>query len=206
MRCGARRKRARAPAVAKIAPEKAVSPPPRRGDAGRAAPLYFPAPGALLVPGHPGRHTLEMTGQQLVPLPQAETWAALNDTQVLKDCVPGCESLEKVSDTQYELTMRQRIGPVSARFKGVMTLQDVNAPQGYTMVFEGQGGVAGFAKGQATVTLEPEGESTRLSYAVKATIGGKLAQLGARLIDGVARKLADEFFKCFNERASNRAD
>ena len=135
-----------------------------------------------------------------MPLPQAETWKALNDTQILKECVPGCESLDKVSDTQYELTMRQRIGPVSARFKGIMTLQDVDAPRGYTIVFEGQGGVAGFAKGQASVALEPEGESTRLSYSVKAMIGGKLAQLGARLIDGVARKLADDFFRCFNER------
>ena len=138
-----------------------------------------------------------------MPLPQAETWAALNDTQILKECVPGCESLEKVSDTQYELTMRQRIGPVSARFKGLMTLQDVNAPTSYTMVFEGQGGVAGFAKGQAAVSLEPAGDGTRLSYSVKAMVGGKIAQLGARLIDGVARKLADEFFKCFNDRFSD---
>jgi carbon monoxide dehydrogenase subunit G len=105
-----------------------------------------------------------------------------------------------VADDRYELTMRQKIGPVSARFKGIMTLQDVDAPRGYTIVFEGQGGVAGFAKGQASVALEPEGENTRLSYSVKAMIGGKLAQLGARLIDGVARKLADDFFRCFNER------
>src|ERR687891_485502 len=98
-----------------------------------------------------------MTGQQLVPLPQEDTWQALNDTQILKECVPGCESLEKVSDTQYELTMRTKIGPVSARFKGVMTLEDVDEPRGYTMVFEGQGGVAGFAKGKASVALAPEG-------------------------------------------------
>jgi carbon monoxide dehydrogenase subunit G len=108
-----------------------------------------------------------------------------------------------VSDTQFELTMKTRIGPVSARFKGMMTLQDVEAPRGYTMVFEGQGGVAGFAKGQANVSLTPEAEGTRLNYAVKATVGGKIAQLGARLIDGVARKLADDFFKCFNSRYSN---
>ena len=146
-----------------------------------------------------------MTGQQLVPLDQEATWRALNDTDILKECVPGCETLEKVSDTQYELTMRQKIGPVSARFKGTMTLENVDAPRGYTMVFEGQGGVAGFAKGQASVALEPEGESTRLSYEVKAMVGGKIAQLGARLIDGVARKLADEFFRCFNERSSKDA-
>lgn len=143
-----------------------------------------------------------MNGQQTVPLSQERTWEALNDTAMLKQCIPGCDSLEQVAENQYQLTMSQRIGPVSAKFKGLMTLQDVDAPRTYTMVFEGQGGVAGFAKGQATVTLSPEGEATLLSYTVKAMIGGKLAQLGARLIDGVARKLADEFFKCFNERAS----
>jgi carbon monoxide dehydrogenase subunit G len=143
-----------------------------------------------------------MNGQQIVPLSQARTWAALNDTSVLKSCIPGCESLEQVADNQYQLAMTSRIGPVSAKFKGLMTLQDVDAPRAYTMVFEGQGGIAGFAKGQAAVSLAEEGETTVLSYTVKAMIGGKLAQLGARLIDGVARKLADDFFKCFNERAS----
>lgn len=146
---------------------------------------------------------MEMTGQQLVPLTQDETWRALNDTEILKACVPGCDTLEKISDTQYQLTMTSRIGPVSARFKGVMTLENLDPPKGYTMVFEGQGGVAGFAKGQASVTLTPEGESTMLSYSVKAMVGGKIAQLGARLIDGVARKLANDFFKCFNERFSS---
>jgi carbon monoxide dehydrogenase subunit G len=145
-----------------------------------------------------------MTGQQLVPLSQDETWQALNDTEVLKECVPGCESLEKVNETQYQLTMLTKIGPVSARFKGLMTLEDIDAPRGYTMVFEGQGGVAGFAKGRASVALAPapENNGTVLSYSVKATVGGKIAQLGARLIDGVARKLANDFFKCFNTRMS----
>jgi len=143
-----------------------------------------------------------MTGEQLVALPQDATWQALNDTQVLKECVPGCESLEEIGENRFQVAILSKIGPVSARFKGVMTLEDVNAPQSYRIVFEGQGGVAGFAKGQATVTLTPEGDSTRLSYAVKAMVGGKIAQLGARLIDGVARKLADEFFKCFNSRFS----
>ena len=147
---------------------------------------------------------MEMSGQQLIPVPQHDTWQALNDTDVLKECIPGCEALEKLSDAQYQLTMTARIGPVSARFKGVMTLQDVDAPRGYTMVFEGQGGVAGFAKGQAAVALAPEGEATRLSYSVKAMVGGKLAQLGARLIDGVARKLADEFFSEFNAHLAGR--
>ena len=147
---------------------------------------------------------MEMTGQQVVPLPQAQTWEALNDTAVLKSCIPGCESLEQVADNRYALTMTSRIGPVSARFKGIMTLESIEAPRAYTMVFEGQGGVAGFAKGQAAVTLEENGEGTVLAYTVKAMIGGKLAQLGARLIDGVARKLAEDFFKCFNERAAAR--
>jgi carbon monoxide dehydrogenase subunit G len=142
---------------------------------------------------------VEIGGQQLVPASQAETWKALNDIDVLQRCTPGCESMEQVSDSQYQLMMRAKIGPVNAKFKGLMTLQDVNAPQSYRLVFEGQGGVAGFAKGQAAVDLAPEGdESTRLSYSVKAMVGGKLAQLGARLIDGVARKLADEFFTKFN--------
>ena len=145
---------------------------------------------------------MEMTGEQLIPLPQEATWLALNDTQVLKECVPGCESLERIEENRYQLAMVSKIGPVSARFKGVMTLADVEAPRTYRMVFEGQGGVAGFAKGEATVTLVPEGDSTRLVYAVKAMVGGKIAQLGARLIDGVARKLADDFFKCFNTRFS----
>lgn len=145
---------------------------------------------------------MEMTGQQVVPLPQSQTWDALNDTAVLKSCIPGCETLEKIADNQYQLTMTSRIGPVSARFKGLMTLENMDPPRGYTMTFEGQGGVAGFAKGQAAVTLEENGEGTVLSYSVKAMIGGKLAQLGARLIDGVARKLADDFFKSFNARAS----
>jgi carbon monoxide dehydrogenase subunit G len=144
-----------------------------------------------------------MTGEQLVALPQEKTWSALNDTQILKECVPGCESLELVGENRYELAMVSKIGPVSAKFKGVMTLEDIDAPRSYRMVFEGQGGVAGFAKGQATVTLSPEGDATRLNYAVKAMIGGKIAQLGARLIDGVARKLADDFFRCFNTRFSN---
>ena len=101
--------------------------------------------------------------------------------------------------------MKARIGPVSARFKGVMTLADMDPPRAYTMMFEGQGGVAGFAKGQANVELQPEGEETLLSYSVKVMVGGKLAQIGARLIDGVARKLADEFFSSFNARVSARS-
>jgi carbon monoxide dehydrogenase subunit G len=146
-------------------------------------------------------HHVEMTGQQLVPLSQVLTWKALNDTDVLKACIPGCESMEQLADERYQLSMLAKVGPVSARFKGLMTVKDVDEPRAYTIVFEGQGGVAGFAKGQAVMALAPEGESaTRLTYTVKAMVGGKLAQLGARLIDGVARKLATEFFTRFNKR------
>ena len=150
---------------------------------------------------------MEIGGQQLVPASQADTWKALNDTDILKRCIPGCESMEQLSESQYQLQMRARIGPVNAKFKGLMTLQDVDEPRAYTIVFEGQGGVAGFAKGQAAVALAPEGEAaTRLSYSVKAMVGGKLAQLGARLIDGVARKLANDFFTRFNKHVSGDAD
>ena len=145
---------------------------------------------------------MDMTGQELLPVPPDAAWRALNDTAVLKDCIPGCEELKQISDTQYELAMRAKIGPVSAKFKGTMTLSDVDPPNGYTMLFEGTGGVAGFAKGQANVELMPEGEATRLAYVVKAMIGGKLAQLGARLIDGAARKIAQDFFSAFNARVS----
>lgn len=148
---------------------------------------------------------MEMTGEQLIALPQNETWHALNDTAILKACIPGCETIEQVSDTEYQLTMTAKVGPVSAKFKGKMTLADVAAPHSYTLIFEGQGGVAGFAKGQAHVHLTPESEATRLAYSVKAMVGGKLAQVGARLIDGVARKTAEQFFSAFNKRMSGTA-
>lgn len=145
---------------------------------------------------------MEMVGEQLIPLPQEATWQALNDTTVLKECIPGCESMEQLSANEFQLVMTAKVGPVSAKFKGKMTLSEMDPPNAYTLVFEGQGGVAGFAKGQASVRLSPEPEGTRLGYSVKAMIGGKLAQVGARLIDGVAKKLADQFFKNFNTRAA----
>lgn len=148
---------------------------------------------------------MEMTGEQLIALPQQATWDALNDTDVLMACIPGCDSIDKQSDHEYLLTMTAKVGPVSAKFKGKMTLLDVRAPDAYTLQFEGQGGVAGFAKGEAQVKLAPEGDGTRLSYSVKAGIGGKLAQVGARLIDGVAKKMAEQFFTAFNKRASGGA-
>lgn len=145
---------------------------------------------------------MEMTGEQLIALPQQATWNALNDPDVLKDCIPGCESITRLSDNEYEVVLTAKVGPVSAKFKGKMTVTDADPPRAYTLSFEGQGGVAGFAKGESTVTLVPEGNGTRLSYIAKATVGGKLAQVGARLIDGVAKQLAGKFFEAFNRRAS----
>jgi len=147
---------------------------------------------------------MEMTGEQLVLLPQAATWEALHDPAVLKDCVPGCELITKTSDTEYDVLMVAKVGPVSAKFKGKMTVSDADPPRAYTLKFEGQGGVAGFARGEAVISLAPEGASTRLSYTAKATVGGKLAQVGARLIDGVAKQLAGKFFDSFNKRASQK--
>lgn len=143
---------------------------------------------------------MEMTGSQLIPLPQQRVWQALNDPEVLKACIPGCDSVEKVSDTEYRLAMTAAIGPVKARFNGKLSLSDLNPPQSYTLAFEGSGGAAGFGKGSSHVTLVPEAGSTRLDYTAKATVGGKLAQVGSRLIDGVARKMAADFFTRFNEK------
>ncbi|HEY9446263.1 MAG TPA: carbon monoxide dehydrogenase subunit G [Burkholderiales bacterium] len=148
---------------------------------------------------------MDMTGEQLIPLGQMQTWAALNDTDVLKSVIPGCEAIEKISDEEYHVQVQTKIGPVSARFKGKMTLKDVDPPVGYTIVFDGQGGAAGFAKGEARVELTPDGEQTLLRYAAKATIGGKLAQIGSRIVDGAARKLADEFFAAFRARYTDPA-
>ena len=149
---------------------------------------------------------MEMTGEQLIALPQQATWDALNDTAVLMDCIPGCDSIDRQSENEYLLTMTAKVGPVSAKFKGKMTLSDVNPPNSYMLHFEGQGGVAGFAKGEANVQLASDGEATKLSYSVKASIGGKLAQVGARLIDGVAKKMAEQFFTAFNKRASGTVE
>jgi carbon monoxide dehydrogenase subunit G len=141
---------------------------------------------------------MEITGEQVIPKPQQETWNAICDPAVLQVCIPGCESMEKISDCEFHLTMAAKVGPVSAKFKSKITLLDVDAPNAYNLVFEGQGGVAGFAKGEARVTLTPNGERTTLSYTAKATIGGKLAQVGSRLVDGVAKKIAEQFFNKFN--------
>ena len=143
---------------------------------------------------------MEMTGEQLIPASQADTWAALNDPAVLKSCVPGCEAIDPVGENEYSVQMTARVGPVSAKFKGKLTLSDIKPPHSYAIAFEGQGGVAGFAKGGAQVSLTPEGHDTKLSYKVKANVGGKLAQIGSRLVDAAANKVANDFFAAFNDR------
>jgi carbon monoxide dehydrogenase subunit G len=146
---------------------------------------------------------MEMTGEQLIPAPQAEVWNALNDPAALKECVPGCESIDPAGDNAYQVLMVAKVGPVSAKFKGKLTLSDVKPPHSYSIAFEGQGGAAGFAKGGAQVKLFPEDKNrTKLAYNVKANVGGKLAQIGSRLVDAAAKKIADDFFTRFNERLS----
>src|SRR5262245_2245698 len=140
---------------------------------------------------------MEIKGEYKIAAPREKVFAALNDSAVLQSCIPGCESLEKVSDTEMKAKVRLRIGPVSASFSGKVTLSDVDPPNGYRISGEGQGGAAGFAKGGAKVTLREDAGDTVLNYDVDAQVGGKIAQVGARLIDGTAKKLADEFFGKF---------
>ena len=143
---------------------------------------------------------MELTGQQLIPQTQAIVWNALNDAEVLKACITGCEAIEKISDTEFTVAILAAVGPVKARFKGKLILSDINPPTSYSLAFEGNGGAAGFGKGGAQVTLSTEGAATKLVYVAKAQVGGKLAQVGSRLIDGVAKKLAEDFFKAFNAK------
>ena len=142
---------------------------------------------------------MDMTGEQLIALPQQRVWEALNNPEVLKACIPGCETMEKVSDAEYRVVMSASVGPVKAKFSGKLLLSDLNPPNSYSLAFEGSGGAAGFGKGSSTVTLSPAEGGTRLAYTAHATVGGKLAQVGSRLIDGVARKMADDFFAKFNQ-------
>ncbi|MDI1287850.1 MAG: carbon monoxide dehydrogenase subunit G [Reyranella sp.] len=140
---------------------------------------------------------MEIKGEYRIAASREKVFAALNDVAILQACIPGCESLEKSSDTEMKAKVRMRIGPVSASFTGKVTLSDLDPPNGYKISGEGQGGAAGFAKGGAVVTLKEDGAETVLNYSVDAQVGGKIAQVGARLIDGTARKLADEFFSKF---------
>jgi uncharacterized protein len=150
---------------------------------------------------------MELTDTHTLPVSQQQTWDALNDTEVLRNCIPGCESIEPDGENAYLVALSAAVGPVKARFKGRMQLTDIDAPNAYSIVFEGQGGAAGFAKGNARVTLEADGENaTKLSYTASAQVGGKLAQIGSRLVDGAARKIAAEFFKRFGAQVAGADD
>lgn len=142
---------------------------------------------------------MEIKGEYRIAASRDKVFAALNDAAVLQACIPGCESLEKLSDTEMTAKVRLRIGPVSAAFSGKVTLSDIDPPNGYKISGEGQGGVAGFAKGGAAVKLADDAGTTVLTYDVDAQVGGKIAQVGARLIQGTAKKLADQFFGKFAE-------
>jgi len=140
---------------------------------------------------------MTMNGEAILPASQHDVWLKLNDPETLKACIPGCQSLETDGEHGFVAVTKVKLGPVSATFKGKVTLSDIDPPNGYKISGEGEGGVAGFAKGGATVHLETVPEGTKLTYDVEAQIGGKLAQLGGRLINGVAKKMADEFFANF---------
>ena len=140
---------------------------------------------------------MTMTGEVQLAAAREVVWQKLNDAEVLKACIPGCEELNKTSDTEFQAVAVTKIGPVKAKFKGKVQLTDLDPPNGYRISGEGDGGIAGFAKGGATVALTDKGGGTLLTYNVEAQIGGKLAQLGQRLVNGAAKKLADDFFRNF---------
>lgn len=145
---------------------------------------------------------MDMTGEYRIPAPREAVWKALNDPDVLKQCIPGCDEIDKKSDTEFAAKVTAKVGPVKAKFGGEVELSDLDPPNGYTISGEGTGGAAGFAKGGAKVSLAEDGAETVLSYTVNATVGGKLAQIGSRLIDSTAKKMANEFFSKFAEIVS----
>lgn len=147
---------------------------------------------------------MDMQGSRQLAATQQQAWDALNDPEVLKACIPGCDSIEATGEGTYALVNAIKIGPVSAKFKGSIELADVKAPESYTLHFEGNGGAAGFGKGSAHVTLTPNDGGCELGYTVNATVGGKIAQVGQRLIDGVAKSMAESFFKRFDEEMQRR--
>jgi len=147
---------------------------------------------------------MDMTGVERIPAKREIVWEALNSPGVLRKCIPNCEALERTSPTELVATVKLKIGPISTNFKGNVTLSNLNPPESYTISFEGQGGIAGFAKGSSDVKLVEEGDETVLSYAIKAQMGGKLALLGARMLDSSTKKLAEQFFKKFNKLAGKR--
>jgi uncharacterized protein len=145
---------------------------------------------------------LEMSGEYVLPQSREVVYAALNDPEILKKCIPGCEELEKVSDNEFAAVVKLSVGPVSARFKGKVRLEDLDPPNGYRIAGEGEGGVAGFAKGGASVQLTEVPDGTQLTYKAEANVGGKIAQLGQRLLAGTAKKIADKFFSNFTAALS----
>lgn len=149
---------------------------------------------------------MEMQGGRHLAISRQQAWEALNDPQVLKACVPGCDRFEAAGDNRYALGMAVRVGPVAAKFSGTIQLSDVVPPASYTIAFEGSGGVAGFGKGQAKVSLAPaaEGSGCELAYTAQAQVGGKIAQVGQRLVDGVARSMAEDFFSRFDAQMQQR--
>lgn len=147
---------------------------------------------------------MDMQGQRTLTATQQQAWAALNDPEVLRACIPGCEKFEPAGDNAYSVTTALKIGPVSARFSGKVQLTDIVPPQSYQLNFDAQGGVAGFGKGQSSVSLHPVDGGCELRYSVHSTVGGKIAQLGQRLIDGAAKTLADDFFKRFEAELAQR--
>lgn len=149
---------------------------------------------------------MQMNDEIRIAAPRAQVFDSLNDPEILKACIPGCESLEKLSDSELAATVMAKVGPVKARFKGLVTLSDLNPPESYTIAGEGKGGAAGFAKGAAKVHLSEDGGDTLLRYEVKADVGGKLAQLGSRLVDGAARHYARDFFTAFKGRVEKPAE
>ena len=143
---------------------------------------------------------MELTGDRLIAAPLPATWAALNDPDILKECISGCESLERTEPDTFMAVVAVKVGPVSARFKGRLQMSNVQAPTSYTINFDGQGGPAGFGKGSADVNLSQEEGGTRLRYVARAQVGGKMAQIGSRLIDAAASKVAEDFFTAFETR------
>lgn len=148
---------------------------------------------------------MEFTDTRLIAAPRAVVWEALNDPDVLRDCIPGCKALEMQGETEMSATVTTKIGPISATFRGNVTLSDLKPLETYVITGEGKGGIAGFASGRARVTLAGEGERTELSYVAEVSVGGKLAQLGGRLIQSTARKLSGQFFERFAQVAEVRA-
>jgi uncharacterized protein len=148
---------------------------------------------------------MELTNQQTLPVSQAQAWEALNDITLLQSAIPGCDGFTATGENQYEVLVTAAIGPVKAKFKGKLQLENLQPPTSYTLRFEGQGGAAGHGKGNAEVRLESTGpRTTVLHYTAHATVGGKIAQLGSRLVDMAAQKMATEFFETFNAKLQER--